>query len=183
MPKSKRTRRRRRAFALSASYVEFIHDDVVSRLWPGDQPVGPNEYRDRGLVASATARPFQTGFGHEFHKSIFEKGAALFHSLIANHPFQNGNKRTAVLALDSFLNANSYFMAVDQDRMYKLATYTATYREKGIDHDTILSQITGILEGATIPFRELKILSPALYRQAVKSRRSVRNSKHNRQQP
>ncbi len=129
------------------------------------------------------ARPFQTGFGDEFYKGIFEKGAALFHSLIANHPFQNGNKRTAILALDSFLTANSYFLTVSQDQMYRVATHTAAYREKGLDHDTILFQIRNLLEGTTIPFRELKILSPALYRQAVKTRRRVRSSKHNRQQP
>jgi len=43
-------------------------------------------------------------------RSLPEKAAALFHSLIANHPFENGNKRTAVIALELFLSANSVLL-------------------------------------------------------------------------
>ena len=43
-------------------------------------------------------------------RSLPEKAAALFHSLIANHPFGNGNKRTAVIALELFLSANSVLL-------------------------------------------------------------------------
>jgi len=66
-------------------------------------PVGP---RPDGLLASALTRP-QTGLGkHEKYKTIPEKAAALFHSLVTNHPFHNGNKRTALVATLSFLDRN-----------------------------------------------------------------------------
>ena len=79
----------RRPFALGATYVEIIHDSFISVWWPNIEPVGPEEYRDRGLVQSAVARPFQAAFGKELFRTIPEKAAALFHSLIANHPFDN----------------------------------------------------------------------------------------------
>ena len=101
MPKSKQ-----RAFALSAAYIEWLHDEVVPHLWPGKDPIGHSEYRSQPLLDSAANRPFQTAFGHEIFADAFSKAAALFHALISDHPFNNGNKRAAVLALDHFLLAN-----------------------------------------------------------------------------
>ena len=85
---------------LGAEYVEFIHDELVSRLWPGSDPIASGEYRNRKLLESATARPFHSAFGRDAYRTVFDKAAVLFHSLISNHPFYNGNKRTAALALD-----------------------------------------------------------------------------------
>jgi death-on-curing protein len=121
----------RRAFALSAPYVELMHDWLVSEWWPNVEPVGPEEYRDRGLLESAVARPFQTVSGKCVFQSVPEKAAAFFHSLIANHPFENGNKRTAIVALELFLTANGLFLYLDNDHMYQLAKDTASYVPQG----------------------------------------------------
>jgi death-on-curing family protein len=64
--------------------------------------------RDFNLLESAVSRPFQTVFGGDAYPTIFDKGAALFHSLVANHPFHDGNKRTAVTALYAFLLGPKY---------------------------------------------------------------------------
>lgn len=50
---------------------------------------------DEGLLASAIARPQTTAFGLDAYPSVFDKAAALMHSLANNHPFVDGNKRTA----------------------------------------------------------------------------------------
>ncbi|HHY46819.1 MAG TPA: type II toxin-antitoxin system death-on-curing family toxin [Firmicutes bacterium] len=53
---------------------------------------------DRGLLESAHAAPF-AGFGeYELYPGIFDKAAALARSIIQNHPFLDGNKRTGVAA-------------------------------------------------------------------------------------
>ena len=123
MPKSKRA-----IFALTQAYVEMLHDDLVFVIWPVTDPIALHEYHDIHLLSSATARPFQSALGQDVYPGIFEKGAALFHSLIASHPFHNGNKRTAILALDHFLLANGFFLALSNNHMYKLAMNTATYK-------------------------------------------------------
>jgi len=115
--------------------VEAIHDQLLSSLWPGSEAVGRGGLRDRGLLESALHRPFQSAFGKDIYPRIEEKAAALFHSLIANHPFVDGNKRTAVTAVSLFLLANNVFWSVGNDVMYKLATETASYRERGLSHD------------------------------------------------
>lgn len=162
----------------------MLHDGVVSKLWPQGEPIGSNEYRDTQLLGSATARPFQSAFGQDIHGNIFEKGSALFHSLIANHPFYNGNKRTAILALDHFLLANGYFLSLSNDQMYALAKKTATYREQGMGHEEILQDLAAALEGGTIPLSKLKKVSGLTgYENVSKLRRTIRRHKLNREQP
>lgn len=61
-----------------------------------------------GLVESAVARP-QSGFGGKYlYKDIFDMAAALLQSLLKNHPFVDGNKRTALTSAAIFLKFNGY---------------------------------------------------------------------------
>lgn len=57
--------------------------------------------RDMGLVEAALFRP-QTGY----YKDILEEAAALWESFLMNHPFVDGNKRTAFAVMDVFLRIN-----------------------------------------------------------------------------
>lgn len=149
MPKKSRVCR------LGTAYVEWIHDKLVSAVWPTKDPIAVGEYRSHQLLESALGRSFQWAGGQDAYPEIVEKAAALFHSLIANHPFHNGNKRTAVLAMDAFLIGNGYSLVVDNDLMYELAQDTASYRERGIGHDQQLQHITDVLDENTV---EIEIL-------------------------
>ena len=60
---------------------------------------GSKGLRDLGSLESAIARPFQTFGGQELYVSVLEKSAALIQSIISNHPFVDGNKRTGFLAM------------------------------------------------------------------------------------
>ena len=115
---------------LSPDDIEFIHDILVGAFLPYDEHVGPAEYRNRALIESAAARPFQTAFGVEAWPALAEKAAALFHSLTCNHCFLNGNKRTAVIALDLFLAANGYLLLLTQEEVYELAKVTAKANQR-----------------------------------------------------
>lgn len=69
--------------------------------------------RDRGLLESAVARP-QTGY----YSGIVEEAAALCESLLQNHPFIDGNKRSAVVAAAVFLRWNGYKLQFSDREMY-----------------------------------------------------------------
>jgi death-on-curing protein len=62
--------------------------------------------RDLGILDSAVARPQASAFGQDAYSTLLEKAAALMHSLILNHPFLDGNKSTATVAIVIFLNEN-----------------------------------------------------------------------------
>lgn len=82
--------------------------------------VGPTALRDFGLLDSALMRPQATTFGEDAFPSIHEKAAALLHGLARNHPFLDGNKRTALAATVVFYLVNGYDLAADQGDLVAL---------------------------------------------------------------
>ncbi len=160
----------------------MLHDVLVSHIWPTNQPVGPDEYRNKGLIDSATARPFHGGYGEEFYKTMAEKAAALFHSLSASHCFYNGNKRTAILALDQFLLANGYYLAVPNKEIYELATEAASYKERAISDREMFQKILHALKDNIVLLRKLKQERGMIkfYKQAMDARSFILNHELNR---
>ena len=91
---------------------------------------GAKEIRDRTLLLSAIARPFQTFDGHELYPTIFEKAAALGESIIINHPFMDGNKRTAFLAMLSLLNEHGKEFSREDHDVYHFIISMSTGENK-----------------------------------------------------
>ncbi len=58
---------------------------------------GTQEIRDMALLEAAVARPAASAFGQDAYQTLNDKVAALFHSIARNHPFTDGNKRTATV--------------------------------------------------------------------------------------
>lgn len=87
---------------ISLDEVIAIHDNMVT-LYGGSYGI-----RDLGLIESAISRPKATFGGEDLYQDIFSKAAALFHSLIFNHAFVDGNKRTTMATTGFFLSQNGY---------------------------------------------------------------------------
>lgn len=66
--------------------------------------------RDIGLLESAVGRPLASFDGKDLYPDIFYKSAALLQSLLKNHPFVDGNKRTALSSAGLFLRINGYML-------------------------------------------------------------------------
>jgi death-on-curing protein len=76
---------------------------------------------DFGLLESAVLRPQQSVVGQDAYPGIHRKAAALFHSLVRNHPFLDGNKRTAFLATLAFYGLNGWWLDAEQGDIVALA--------------------------------------------------------------
>lgn len=87
---------------LTPQQILAIHDRMIKRFG------GSFGVRDVGLMESACARPQASFDGEDLYKTIFEKSAALIHSLLKNHPFVDGNKRTSLSSAGIFLRLNGY---------------------------------------------------------------------------
>lgn len=71
--------------------------------------------RDFGALESALAQPYMTFGGNELYPNLAETAAALGFSLIQNHPFADGNKRTGHAAMAMFLAINGYMIDASID--------------------------------------------------------------------
>ncbi|EGG47946.1 MULTISPECIES: type II toxin-antitoxin system death-on-curing family toxin [Streptomyces] len=103
---------------LSAEDVLAIAEHAVD-----DQDV---VVRDVGLLESVVHRPSATMFGQEAYGDLLGKAAALLQSLVINHPFVDGNKRTAWVSCMVFLAMNGLQLRPDIDAAERLVIAVAT---------------------------------------------------------
>lgn len=78
---------------------------------------GSHGLRDAGLLDAAVHRPQATFAGVDLYITLFDKAGALCHSLIKNHAFVDGNKRTSLLSSMTFLELNGYIFTCNQDEL------------------------------------------------------------------
>ena len=97
-----------RTVFLTVDEVLAIHDRLIEMFG------GPAGVRDHGLLESALFRP-RTGH----YPDLAAMAAALFESLLMNHPFLDGNKRVAFFATDVFLRLNGYKLRVDANKAHR----------------------------------------------------------------
>ena len=71
--------------------------------------------RERGGLEAALARPQMTFAGEDLYPDVESKAAAVMHSLVMNHPFVDGNKRTGAAVAELFLNLNGVELEADDD--------------------------------------------------------------------
>ena len=105
---------------LSAEQVLFIHSRLI------DVTGGAHGVRDISLLKSAVARPRATFEGKDLYETIFQKAAALMESLIKNHPFIDGNKRSAIASAGVFLQLNGYRLKATQTELETFTLRMAT---------------------------------------------------------
>ncbi len=98
-------------YFLNLEQVITVHTDQIERYG------GSHGLRDLGLLESAVFRPQSSFDGEDLYPSIFHKAASLLHSLIMNHPFVDGNKRTATATTLLFLEMNNYSLEVKQKNL------------------------------------------------------------------
>ncbi len=77
--------------------------------------------RDRGLIEASVGRISSGWEEGEFYPGLFEKAAALLESIIRNHPFVDGNKRTALLAAGTLLELNGWELTFDKEEAVEFA--------------------------------------------------------------
>lgn len=87
---------------------------------------GANGVRDLGALESALARPFQTFGGEDLYPTIFEKAAAIGESLIVNHPFVDGNKRTGYILMEALLRYEGYAINASDEALYNFVINIST---------------------------------------------------------
>lgn len=86
---------------------------------------GMSGVRDEGLLESALSQPKASFFGELLHPTIHEQAAAYLYHIAKNHPFLDGNKRTAYGAMEAFLGLNGYNLDLSNQEAYNMVIQVA----------------------------------------------------------
>ena len=104
-----------------------MRDSIVDDFALSKDPISPPGVRDRGLLESALFRP-QTSLGKaDKYPTVSMSAAALLHSIVHDHPFFNGNKRTALVSMLVLIDKNNWVLTLDQDDLYNFVIALASH--------------------------------------------------------
>ena len=122
---------------ISVKEAEKIHKVLIENFG------GSHGIRDLGSLESALARPFQSFGQEELYPTPILKATALLESILINHPFIDGNKRTAYTLVRLFLLQNNFDIKASQDEKYDFVISTASGKK---DFDSIAEWLTSHTE-------------------------------------
>ena len=97
---------------ISVFEIQQIHDILIDNFG------GVKGIRDISSLQSAIIRPFQLFESKELYPTVYDKAASLIESLLMNHPFLDGNKRTGYVVLRLFLIKNKLDITASQEQKY-----------------------------------------------------------------
>ena len=109
---------------ISIQETEKLHKVLVDAFG------GAHGIRDTDALQSALSRPFQTFDNTELYPGVLEKAASLLESLLNNHPFVDGNKRTGYALTRLFLLDNNYDIEATQQDKYNFIIDIASGNSK-----------------------------------------------------
>ena len=101
-------------YFLTLNEVLEIHQDEIQHYG------GTSGIRNQALLISALAQPHSSFSGQYLHKDLFEMGTAYLYHICQNHPFFDGNKRTALASALMFFLMNNIEIEVDSDLLAEM---------------------------------------------------------------
>lgn len=113
---------------LTQDEIESVHYALAEDFAGSADPVSPAGVRDGTLLASAVTRPVTSLGGERKYQTVELASAALMHSLVHNHAFFNGNKRTALVSMLTMLDRNGVVVTSNQDEIFKWTVRVAQHR-------------------------------------------------------
>ena len=120
---------------LTLAEVIEIHADQIKHYG------GTGETRDINLLSSAVAMPYASFSGDFFHGDIYEMAAAYAFHICQNHPFIDGNKRTALAASLVFLDINGISVSDSEGKLYEATMDIASGKMKKEEFANILRNL------------------------------------------
>jgi len=113
--------------------IEYISHRMASEMVDYNEPIPDFSTRFPNILESCLATPFMSFGARDLYKTLVDKAAVLFYLMIKNHPFQNGNKRTAITTLIVFLASNEKWLDAADEDLYGFTVWIASSPAKSKD--------------------------------------------------
>ena len=135
---------------LTIAEVEYTAFKLAEELMTWDEPIPDFGSRFPNTLESCLLTPFARFGGKDLYRGLIGKASILFYLLVKNHPFQNGNKRIAIMSLLYFLRKNGKWLRIDNVELYKFARGIA--KSKPQSREKVIVQIRNLLEKYIVDF-------------------------------
>ncbi len=106
---------------ITIAEIEYTAFSLAKKFMTYDEPIPDFGSRFPNALENCIAQPWIAFGGRDMYRGLTGKGSILFYLLIKNHPFENGNKRIAVMTLLYFLYKNGKWLDSDEVGLYKFA--------------------------------------------------------------
>lgn len=112
---------------LTKEEVMMIYNKLVDDFSKKEDPISPCGLRNEGMLESAIFHQKTSFFGKNKYPTIESTSAALMYSISANHPFYNGNKRTAMVSMMVLLDRHNLTLTCEENSLFKISIKLASH--------------------------------------------------------
>lgn len=136
--------------ALTVAEIEYTAFRLAEKFMTWDEPIPDFGSRFPKILESCLGQPFVRFGKKDLYRGLVGKASILFYLMVKNHPFQNGNKRIAIMSLLYFLHKNGKWIDIDNTVLYNFACDVAKSKPKS--HEKIIIYIQALIEEYLIDF-------------------------------
>ena len=129
---------------ITVKEIEYVAFSLAQKLMTYDEPIPEFGTRFPNILESCIDTPFMQFNKKDLYRGIIGKASVLFYFIIKNHPFQNGNKRIAVMTMLYLLYKNNKWIKMSNENLYNFAKGIA--KSKPASREKIIIQIQKTLK-------------------------------------
>lgn len=134
---------------LTLGHIEQVCFEYAKTHLAYLEPIPSFESRFPGKLESALGAPQRTYDGKLLYPMLPRQAAVLFYEMVKLHPFQNGNKRIATVALMVFLSLNEQWLQADWKELYDIAIIVASSKVE--NRDGVLGLLEEFIKNKIVP--------------------------------
>jgi len=135
---------------ITVAEVELTAFSLAKAMMTFNEPIPDFGTRFPNALESCLKTPFARFGNRDLYRGLIEKSAILLYLMIKNHPFQNGNKRVAIMTLLVFLSENGKWIQMSQNDLYHFAVGIA--KSRPTSRDKVLENIRATIKKYLIDF-------------------------------
>jgi len=136
---------------ITVKEIEYVAFSFAQKLLTFNEPIPDFGTRFPNILESCIDTPFMQFNRKDLYRGLIGKSSTLFYFMIKNHPFQNGNKRIAIMTLLYLFHKNEKWLRINNEDLYNFAKDIA--KSKPTSREKIIIQIQRTLKKHLIDLR------------------------------
>ena len=133
-------------------YMIFSSENILSTLIDTTESMWDITDKNVHRLYGVIERSCSSYFGNNIYSSLDDKVAAIMYIIAKNHDFENGNKRTAIVAALTVLILNNYFLNIEPEELYSLVI--GIVGSEPSDKQCVISEISSIIQNNKSPISQ-----------------------------